>query len=770
MPGCCGVDHHAAGYTAQQHADLERVQAFNRRVAAAIEECRDVAPVEALLDPDPLRYMWVDEGGGRLAEFLARGEQALTDAAALDGHARVPGIDVVSSGACVRPGVAVGPDGTRVFVWLEWVTGVGERLLARVVLAGDAAAGPGPDDAPTVLSPAPGRPPVDHFRPTACVDGAGVVWVTWARSDAGDVAVWCRRLVDGAWTEEERVGAAGHPSFNQELAVHADGGVELCWQGPHGSGFGIWTRRHTGGRWSPPALVSDVADGNVWDPAVAALPGGGSAYAWTEYLAGSYRVALRTAAPDGALGPVRPLTSGTDYALHPSLALTTDGALWCAFDVLSVHGHAGSGPTRLRPAQRLGEPVWPQEMRPGGVAVPPELLPRIESGIRVVRVDDDGLLQPAGVLADRLDVTPSGMPRLVADPGGGLTVVYRVHRRLPLMTYYWEVAAQTLGPGGWTPPMTFAASDATLEEPAVAALPGGALVAWQCDDRRSRGLEWTEGFGGRECPYLLEHQGEVVWHGMHGTGRIRAGEVISGPTGAVAGTALPLVTSSARSEARGWAGPDAASAGTHRDAASQRYRTQVDGTELTLYWGDLHRHSLTSRCTAGDEPSLEDFYRYSWDVCEYDFWAVTDHSENSSEYQWWSIQKIADLFRVDGRFVPLYGFEWTGDTGHQNVIYGDVGRGAPIYSAYAQGSQTPAELWAHLRSHGLPVLTIPHHPGSAMVAMEWDYTTRSSCGSSRSSRPAGATTRTTAASGSTPTASSPGRSPSTACAADTGSG
>ena len=147
----------------------------------------------------------------------------------------------------------------------------------------------------------------------------------------------------------------------------------------------------------------------------------------------------------------------------------------------------------------------------------------------------------------------------------------------------------------------------------------------------------------------------------------------------------------------------------------------MDG--YTLYWGDLHRHSLVSRCTSGDEPSLEDFYRYAWDVNEYDFWAVTDHAENSTSYQWWSIQKIADLLHVPGRFVPLYGFEWTSaEHGHQNVIYGDVARGAPIFSAFAEGSTTPDGLWRGLAEHpAFPAITIPHHPGSAMVHNDWDY-------------------------------------------------
>ena len=139
------------------------------------------------------------------------------------------------------------------------------------------------------------------------------------------------------------------------------------------------------------------------------------------------------------------------------------------------------------------------------------------------------------------------------------------------------------------------------------------------------------------------------------------------------------------------------------------------------YWGDLHRHSLISRCTAGDEPELDDFYRYSFDVCEYDFWAVTDHAENTSQYQWWAMQKLADVLHVKGRFVPFYGFEWTAATGHQNVIYESSDRGAPIYSSTAAATSTPDQLWAHLRAAGQRSITIPHHPGSAMVPFDWSY-------------------------------------------------
>lgn len=706
MPDCCGLDHHSGEYTPQQRQDLERVLSLNQRIAAAIDDCRDVSGVEALLDPDPLRYMWVDEGGGRLPGFLGTAEQALAAAPLLAGQRRGHGDLVDTEGAAARPALAVRPDGRQLHCWLRWQQDAGEQVVAVFLDAAGRVLGDGPE----VISGAP----ADCFRPTAAFDAEGRAWVAYARAQDGAVAVWCHRHDGTRWSAPELVSTTAHPSFNQELVSLPGGGMQVCWQGRQDDRFTIFTRRWTGQAWSPTLPVSHVDDGNVWDPAVAALPDGSLAFAWTEYRDGSYRVSHRVLDPGGRLGPVRPLSAGSDYALHPSLAVTTDGAVWCAFDVLTVHGHGGSGPTRLRPVRDLGQRPAYRGMRPSGDFVPPELLPEVAAAIRVVRIGDDHLSEAAGVLAQGLDVVPSALPKLVADGRGGLHVAYRIHRRLPLMTYYWEVATQSLGARGWGAPTTYAGSDGGAEEVTVAGLPDGARIAWQSDGRLERGLTWSEGFGGRECPHLLEHHGDVIWHGMHGPGVLRTAVLAAGSGPAAEATVrahIDLAAGSERREDRRWLG-----------AERSRRTVQVAGTDYTLFWGDLHRHSLVSRCTAGDEPSLEDFYRYSWDVCEYDFWAVTDHSENSSAYQWWGIQKIADLFRVDGRFTPLYGFEWTGMTGHQNVIFGDVARGAPIYSAYAAGSTTPDGLWANLRKdRDYPAITIPHHPGSAMVPFDWDY-------------------------------------------------
>ena len=711
---CSGPDHHYADYTAQQRADLDLVLAFNARFAAAIDEVRDTREVERFLDPDPLRYMWVDEGQGRIPEIMVRAEKLLTDAPPLAGHRREHVSRIGASRRASRPAVATGADGEAVCCWTEWVPGRGDLLRVASAATADELARAEPV---TLLEEV-----TDIFRPTAAVATDGSAWVFFGRADEGRVGVWAVRRVDGVWGAPERVSAGEHPEFNQEAVAHGDGTVEVCWQGRQGDRFGIHARTwHPVHGWQQPRLVSEGVAGNVWDPAVAAFADGSSAYAWSEYAEGSYRVVVRTRDADGRLGAPRVLTSGHDYALHPSLAVTTDRtgeqALWCAFDLIVVAGHGGSGPTRLRPAAELGaDPLVVDGARPPGESVPADLLPEISARIEVVRVGDTTVERPQGALGEALDVVPAGLPKLVALPGGGLAVTYRIHRRLPLMTFYWEVATQFLGAEGWGAPVTCSGSDGTLEEVGVAATSNGLVLAAQCDDRLARALQWTEGFGGKECVYLADHHGSVIWHSVQDVGTIVLAHVEDTSSGAsyaaMETLPTPTVSSDSRTEARRWS-----------TAERQRHRATVGDREYAVYWGDLHRHSLVSRCTAGDEPSLEDFYRYAWDVCEYDFWAVTDHSENSSDYQWWSIQKIADLFHIPGRFVPFYGFEWTSpDSGHQNVIYGDVARGAPIFSAFADGSTTPAGLWEGLSQYPeFPAITIPHHPGSAMVHNDWDY-------------------------------------------------
>jgi hypothetical protein len=687
-----------------ERARLERVRAFCARLAEGIDAGLDLREVMETLDPDPARYTDVEEGGGAVEETIGPAEKRLEAASVLPGHRLVRDVRPLSASAATAHPAAAGAAG-RVVAALEWL-GAGERVLAWV-LDDDASASLGGE--------AVSGPPGDLLRPSVLVDAEGIPWVFYSKRGETGMAVWACRREEGAWTEPELVSEAGIPSFNQDAALLDDGTVIVCWQSLVGGRFAVVERRWREGRWTPPALVSHD-DRNVWDPVVLGLAGGGSALAWTSYDGTGYATRVVVRAPGGDERHHRIEEPGR-YSLHPALAASVDGDLYLATDAVVLVGHGGSGPTALRPAGSLGK-AWPRQNREDGVAVPGDLAPDVRCEIRVRRLRPGGdeweELPSPGVTAL---LSPVAVPRLAVTGQGQLVVAYRALRRLPLMLYFWEVQLEVLEGESWRGPFVCASSDGPLEEVALAAADDSVLVAWKTDGRREAALSWEEGFGGLERPELREHYGEVVWNTLDRPGRVLCATIPVGRGGT--GASTPCRARVVREEVAPW--PARRWTGGDRRSVIPRYRTEADGVPVELYWGDLHRHSLISRCTAGDEPTLEDFYRYAWDICEYDFWAVTDHAENTSAYQWAMLQKIADVLHVPGVFVPFYGFEWTGGMGHYNVIYDSARRGMPIYSSSARQTATPADLWRELRAAAARAVTIPHHPGSAMVPFDWSY-------------------------------------------------
>ena len=141
-----------------------------------------------------------------------------------------------------------------------------------------------------------------------------------------------------------------------------------------------------------------------------------------------------------------------------------------------------------------------------------------------------------------------------------------------------------------------------------------------------------------------------------------------------------------------------------------------------LYWGDLHRHSNVSRCGAGLDIAAEDHYRFADDLLGCDFWALTDHAENTSDLNWHHLKKLANAFYRPGSHACLIGFEWTSFLyGHYNVIY--AGDDGPVLSSVDVAADDPAKLWQQLDGDpaGQGALTIPHHPASWVYPTDWSF-------------------------------------------------
>src|SRR6185369_1241978 len=135
----------------------------------------------------------------------------------------------------------------------------------------------------------------------------------------------------------------------------------------------------------------------------------------------------------------------------------------------------------------------------------------------------------------------------------------------------------------------------------------------------------------------------------------------------------------------------------------------------------------------GNDGSYLDFYRYSIDVAEMDFGAVTDHQGGGQyAYHWWLTEKSADMYYLAPRFVPMYGYERSVrfPNGHRNVFH--AYRGVPIFafqirldevgvfpgvSAGAVTDNDTKLLYDYLRKTG--GLAISHTSTTSSMGTDW---------------------------------------------------
>jgi hypothetical protein len=137
--------------------------------------------------------------------------------------------------------------------------------------------------------------------------------------------------------------------------------------------------------------------------------------------------------------------------------------------------------------------------------------------------------------------------------------------------------------------------------------------------------------------------------------------------------------------------------------------------DRALVWGDLHWHT---RDSDGSRSPLEG-YLYARDIVGLDFASKTDHDMHylfpcMDDEAWERSVRLVRELEEPGRFAVLLGWEWTSNTGHQNVYFDDA---AGPYLPEPEYS-TPQEVWAALP--GRRALTVPHHPaGGNVPRMDW---------------------------------------------------
>jgi len=142
---------------------------------------------------------------------------------------------------------------------------------------------------------------------------------------------------------------------------------------------------------------------------------------------------------------------------------------------------------------------------------------------------------------------------------------------------------------------------------------------------------------------------------------------------------------------------------------------------LGLYFGDLHGHSWQSD-GMGDP---EEAYLRARDVFRDDFHALTDHDhfiqKRLTDAQWEEQKAIAEHYHAPGRFVTLFGQEWTTPRigqphgwGHFNVYSAEPA--IPLLDHTDPRYRDLSDLYAAVRRY--QAVAIPHHIGWTGVRWE----------------------------------------------------
>ena len=124
-----------------------------------------------------------------------------------------------------------------------------------------------------------------------------------------------------------------------------------------------------------------------------------------------------------------------------------------------------------------------------------------------------------------------------------------------------------------------------------------------------------------------------------------------------------------------------------------------------IYWGETHAHTGF----AEGQGSAESFFKFGLEESRLDFLCLSEHDIWLDDFEWKTLQELAQKYYMEGRFVPFLGYEWTmrrSRGGHHNVLFRTPDKARV---AAQEANQLPL-LYQGLRRDNDPrdVLIIPH--------------------------------------------------------------
>ncbi len=490
----------------------------------------------------------------------------------------------------------------------------------------------------------------DVWRPSLCYDAEARLWLIWAQQKLFDANFdLYGRWFDGRrWGPLEKLTSDKEGDFNQDVARGPDGKLHLVWQSFREGQSDIFYLSQDGRGWSREVRVSE-SPSNDWSPSVAVDSCGRVFVAWDTYDKGNYDVVLRSFV-QGRLGSVEPIAQSQRFEARASVLVDGQDRVWVAYEV----GEYGWGKDQGLLVDRSRTPGSMLNMeRQVQVAI-------VDSGLQSAK-PELGTLFPPRHWKIRVKKVQQHLshPELVMDDGGRVYVLVRKLEYDGGSSEYWRPYLLEMTEQGWLPPARFPYSRGRLSMfcSATAAAGQGLWIAWPRDNHPT-----FSAFHAFPEETIIENV-YAARYKPEGSGGLRTGEFQD-----------PGFTKRP-------AGHPSESSDVTR---IRQWRTRVDGENLRILRGDLHRHTEFSMDIRGiPDGSVLDFYRYMLDAASMDFGMISDHQNGSDrEYWWWLEEKLADLFHSPDNYVSLFGYERSVrfPHGHRNIVH--AVRGVPPLSFF----------------------------------------------------------------------------------------
>ena len=532
------------------------------------------------------------------------------------------------------PSIAVTPEGA---IWTAWQAyeDRGDNVYARRAT----------DAQPVKLTDAKG----DVYRTSIAADDRGGIHVVWSERNDVDWNLYERVYNGSAWSARREIttSATSPNMFHKLVQSPGSGPLRLVWVGYEEGQSYLYLSSWNGAGWEKPQRMSGAS---VWAPDAVTAKDGNLYLAWDSYRDGNYDIFFRRVRPDGAAGEIEQVTKSPRFEAHPSLAVDAQGRPWLAWDESGANWGKD----------------WTHEDTYQGTTL------YASRAIRVA-IQDGGVWKEgpdfSAAVPDRLRRYWQ-LPHLAADSNGRIWALYQI-RSSALNNRedfwcnggLWDLYLTTVENGVWQPGTPIPDSTGRPETPVqmVAAGPR-VFMTWALDGRQYGKV--VPGFQGKT----------MVQYDIDMASASRSGG--SGPVEMAAFTdrpgQAPVIEPNEKEDV----------------ARVRAYRTSVNGTEYRILRGDFHRHSEISADGSGDG-SIEDYYRYNLDAASMDTGILTDHNMGGdAEYSWWRTEKSYDLFRIRGRYLPLFGYERSVNypNGHRNVVFDHRGvRTLPVGQDENQG-------------------------------------------------------------------------------------